>query len=1035
MTITELAIKRPSLVVVVFVFLGVLGIFGFTQLKYDLMPKMNIPTVTIQTVYPGAAPSEIENTVTKTIEDAVTGIDKVSDLLSTSSENRSFVVMQFDMDANIDLAIQDVQRKVNQIQDLLPKDAKKPVVSKISFDELPVLRMAVKSDMKTKDFYQFVKDKVQPRLSKIEGVGLVALIGGEEREIKVLLDADKVQAYGLSLPQVAASVNAANIDFPTGTVKQNNSQYIVRVAGKFTTVDELANLIIGRSIDGDIRLKDVADVRDDIKEITNYYRLNGEPAIGIVVQKQSDANTVDVSKKVREELAQMEKDYAQMHFSVNIAQDGSTFIMDSANAVKEDLLLAILLVAFVMFIFLHSFRNSFIVLVSIPTSLISTFFVMYIFGFTLNIMTLLAMSLVIGILVDDSIVVIENIHRHLEMGQKPADAALAGRNEIGFAALSITLVDVVVFVPLALIVGIIGNFLREYSLVVVFSTLMSLFVSFTVTPVLASRFSKLEEKLEGTLMGKFGIWIEKRLDWISEFYQATLRWALKNGGKVIIGIILIFISSFALVGGGFIGFEFMPGVDRSEVIATLELDPGVNIERTNEISREVEKILKGFPEVQKILTNAGASSEGMIGFSSNNTAEVFITLTDKKFRKETTDEIGLRIKNEIAKIPGVRPRVAAVSMMGTANRTPIQILVNATTYEEASAAAKKIQEIVKSVKGTIDVRLSSEDGKTELRVDVDRQKLAALGLSISDVGSALRIALTGDENSKYRDGANEYIIRVQLDQLDRSNPDEIKQLTFKNNKGQQITLSQFANVYQTTGPTKLERQKRMTSVNIYSQVFGKTSGALAQEIDKKIKAEANLPAGVNYEFIGEQKFMKDAFLSLIYAIFAAILFVFMIMVALYDSYIYPFVVLFSIPVSFVGALYGLALTNKSLSIYSMLGMIMLMGLVAKNAILLVDRANQMKLERGLSTYEALLESAGTRLRPILMTTFSMVIGMMPIALSTSAGSEAKTGLAVALIGGLLSSLMLTLVLVPVVYQWVDKMKAKTQRKPSKAVSL
>jgi HAE1 family hydrophobic/amphiphilic exporter-1 len=1028
MTITELSIKRPTLVVVVFSFLAVLGVFGFMQLKYELLPKMTPPIVTITTIYPGGSPNEVETSITKVVEDAISGLDKVSAVRSSSYEGRSMVMIEFDQAANIDLAVQDAQRKVNEITDKLPATSKKPIISKIAFDELPVLKMAVRSKLKTTEFYQFIKDKIQPRLSRIEGVGQVFLLGGEEREIKILFDLEKMKSLGYSIAQVTQIIKASNVDFPTGKIKDSDDQYIIRVAGKFETTEQMRNLVIGKSkAGGEIKLSDFAEVQDGSVEINNFNRLNGVPSIGITVQKQSDANTVEVSRGLREELKKLENEYGNLELKFDIAQDNSEFTIASANAVKEDLAVAIVLVAIVMLVFLHSIRNSFIVMVAIPTSLISTFFLMWAFNFSLNLMTLLAMSLVIGILVDDSIVVLENIYRHLEMGDKPVDAAIKGRNEIGFAALSITMVDVVVFVPMAMISGMIGDLVRQYSLVVVFSTFMSLFVSFTITPALASRITKLEHMTKGTLMGRFGLWFEKIYDKLTLYYKGVLEWSLRNGGKVVILTTVLFITSVMLPRFGFIGSEFMPVVDRGEFSVTLELDPGSSIETTNYMTQRVEKILTTFPEVERILTNVGASSEGLIGQFSNNTSELYVTVINKNQREKSLEEIGMDIKKELLKIPGLKVRINPVSILGFANRSPIQILISGTNFEEVNKGAKIMMDVVTGIKGTTDVRLSSEEGKPELRVAIDREKMALLGVTINDVGMALRIALTGDNDSKFREGVTEYDIRILLDEYNRTKTGNIGNFAITNSKGQQIELKQFAEFYQTTGPTKLEREDRMSSINLFAQVYGRTSGDIANDIREKMKS-VNLPVGVSYKFTGEQKSMADSFKSLLYALFAAILFVFMIMVALYDSYLYPFVVLFSIPVAVIGAFYGLALTMNSISIYSLLGIIMLVGLVAKNAILLVDRTNQMKKEKNMSTYDALVEAGQTRLRPILMTTFAMVMGMMPIALSTSAGSEAKSALAIVLIGGLLSSMFLTLVLVPVVYQRFDKWKASLSRK-------
>ncbi|MCX6158872.1 MAG: efflux RND transporter permease subunit [Ignavibacteriota bacterium] len=1039
MTLTEIAIKRPTLVVVIFSFLAVLGVFGFNQLKYELMPKMTAPIVTVTTIYPGGSPNEVENSVTKVIEDAISGVESITSVRSSSSEGRSMVIVELEATVNVDISLQDVQRKVNEVSDKLPQTSRKPVISKIALDEIPVLRMAVKGNLESREFYQFVKDKIQPRLASIGGVGQVGLLGGDQREIKVNMDYQKLKAYNLSVPQITQVIKSSNVDFPTGNIKDTDDQFVIRVEGKFVTPEEMRNLVVMRSKNGGIiRLSDVAEVQDGRVDYTNLNRLNGVSSIGILVQKTSDGNTVDVSAGVRKELTKLENDYKSLNLQFNIAQDGSIFTMDSANAVKEDLAIAVVLVAVVMLIFLHSLRNSIIVMVAIPASLVSTFFLMYVFDFSLNLMTLLGMSLVIGILVDDSIVVLENIYTHLEMGEGQQTAALKGRNEIGFAALSITLVDVVVFVPLALITGMIGNFLRQYALVVVFSTLMSLFVSFTVTPMLASRFTKLEHLTKKTLMGRFGLWFEKLFQGVTNYYTSVLKWSLGHGKLVGLLILILLVFSVMLPKMGFIGSEFMPVVDRGEFIITIETAPGSSIENTNYATQRVEKILKDIPEVEKVITNVGASSEGLLGVYSNNSSELNIVLVDKNKRAGTTEGISQDIKNKILKIPGIKVRVNPISLFGTQNRSPVQILISGANYEDVMKGARIMYDITKGLEGTSDVRLSSEEGKPELRIQIDREKMALLGLTINDVGQTLRIALTGDNDSKYRQGVNEYDIRILADESDRTNTSALPLMGFMNTRGQMIQLNQFANIYQTTGPTKLERENRISSITLFSQVYGKTSGEVGSAITEKMKS-IPLPPGVSFSFTGEQKTMADSFKSLIYAILAAILFVYMIMVALYDSYVYPFVVLFSIPVAIIGAFLGLALTAKTISLYSMLGMIMLIGLVAKNAILIVDRANQMKLNKNMSTYDALVEAGQARLRPILMTTVAMVVGMLPIAVSTSAGSEAKSGLGMVLIGGLTSSLVLTLVLVPVVYQRFDKWKAslanRKERRRLKAAGL
>lgn len=1024
MTITELAIKRPSLLVVIFAVLSVLGVFGYNQLRYELIPKFTIPVVVVATVYPGAAPSEVENSVTKLIEDALSGLDNVKRVTASSQEGVSLVTVQFNQSAKPDIAVQEAQRRVNQIVSQLPADAKTPTVSKIALDEIPVVRMGLTGNIPPRDLYELAKEQIKPRLSRLEGVGTVFLVGGEEREIKVNINQDKVRGYGLSLAGVLGTLKASNLDFPTGNIKDAQNQTTVRVAGQFVTVEDIRNMIVGRSRNGgEVKFSDIAEVQDGTKELSNYVRLNGAPTIGVLVQKQSDANSVDVSRLVRKEIAHLEEMYKSKGIHFEISQDGSLFTIDAAHAVKVDLGIAVFLVAAVMFLFLHSVRNSFIVMLAIPSSMIGVFFFMYIMNFTLNLMTLLGLSLVVGILVDDSIVVLENIYHYLERGDDKVSAAIRGRNEIGFAALSITLVDVVVFLPLSFVSGLVGNIMREFALVVVGSTLMSLFVSFTITPMLASRIAKLEHVTNGTLMGRFALLFERGYNVLRDEYVKLLKWSLAHR-KTVLGLtVVLFFGSFSLFAMGLIGFEFIAVSDRGEFSATVELPTGSSLENTNTVSLQAEGMIAGIPEVSRLLTNVGASSEGFLSQTSNNIAEFNVTLVPKDQRSRSTDEVGKDIKNRLLTIPGVKIRVNPIGLFGNANQTPIQIVASSSNQQDTKKAAQQIADILHSIPGTADIRLSVEDGKPENRVEIDREKMSALGLTIGDIGQVLRIALSGDNNSKFRQGQFEYDIRIQLDKFDRSNPDDLRRLTFMNNRGQLVELQQFAAVIQNNGPTKLQRTDRNGSITVFAQVVGRPGGTVVDEFRAKLVSNP-LPSSVLLTYLGDEENRQEGFGSLGLAMMAGVLFVYLIMIALYDSYIYPFVVLFSIPVAVVGAFLALAMSGFSMSIFSILGFIMLIGLVAKNAILLVDRANDMKLSRGMSSYDALIEAGESRLRPILMTTVAMVLGMLPIAMSKASGAEWKAGLAWALVGGLSSSMLLTLVVVPIIFLKVDDWKQR-----------
>lgn len=1023
MTITELSIKRPSFIIVIFLALSLLGIYSYQQLNYELMPSISIPYISVTTVYPGASPKEVESSVSKVIEDALSGIDNVVSIRTTSLENVSFVMVEMTNDANLDISIQDANRKISEVISKLPSDSKAPVVSKIGVDELPVLRVAMTADLSSRDLTQLLKDKIKPELAKIAGVSQVNIIGGEEREIRVNLDKDKINSYGLSILQVVQAVKMNNLDFPTGKVKDDDAQFVVRVAGKLNSLDQIRSLPVGTSRSGSaIFLKDVAEVIDGANDPTNITRFSNQNTVALYVNKQSDANSVDVANKVKARFLELEKLYAGKNLKFTVAQDASLFTIDAANAVKVDLAWAVALVALVMLLFLHSIRNSIIILIAIPASMISTFIAMYAFDFTLNLMTLLGLSLVVGILVDDSIVVLENIYHHLEKGEEKRTAALRGRNEIGFAALAITLVDVAVFLPLSLVDGLVGNIMRQFALVVVFSTLMSLFVSFTLTPLLASRFAKLERLTGKTIIGKFAVWFEKFFEKFTTEYILALRWSFNHKKTVIVATIVLLFASFALIPFGFIGSEFLAVPDRGEFAVTLELPPGTKLEETNLVSEKIERDLHSLPEVSFTLVNVGASNEGLIGFSQSNVSEINVKLVSKNERSKSQDEIAADIKSMLANYPGLKYRINPIGIMGTANQTPIQIILSGADNQSVTLAAEQVMDIVKKIPGTADVRLSVEQGNPETRIDIDREKLSYFGLSLAEVGLALRVALAGDDESKFRDGENEYNIRVMLDEFDRSNTEDISKIKFANRRGLLIELSQFATVTRSLGPTRLQREDRNAAVTLYSQAVGRPSGTIAQDIEAELQ-KTKLPEGVTYLYGGDIKNQNESFGSLGLALLAAFIFTYLIMVALYDSFIYPFVVLFSVPLAIIGALLALALTMKSLSIFSILGLIMLIGLVGKNAILLVDRTNAAR-EEGFSVFDAIIDAGTKRIRPIMMTTLTMIFGMLPIALSSASGSEWKTGLAWALIGGLTSSLFLTLIIVPLVYSYIESLRVR-----------
>lgn len=1026
MKITELSINRPILVIVFFTVLIIVGVISYFGLNYELLPKITPPYISVATVYPGASPSEVENSISKKVEDAVSTVEDIKNIWTTSNENLSLVMIEFDINADENRALVEVQRKVNSILSQLPAGAKTPELSRFSLSELPIFYMGATSSLSPREFRYLLKDQIIPRMAQQKGVGQVNIVGGEEAEVRIELNAEKLKAYNLSTLQVVEAIKNANTDLPAGKIQSLERETGVRIIGKFEKLEPLSNLIVGKNQNGSpIKLNSIANVFMGNKDPDNISRLNLNDAVGLLVQKQNDANTVAVSENVRKTLKELEEEFKNDNLKFHIAQDASTFTLDAAHAVNKDLIIAIILVAIVMLIFLHSIRNSLIVLVAIPTSLVSTFVIMSAFNFSLNLMTLLAMSLVIGILVDDSIVVLENIHRHLVMGKDKKLAALDGRNEIGFSAVAITLIDVVVYIPLALVSGMIGNILRQFAVMIAASTLMSLLVSFTITPMLASRFGKLEH-FGDSLMGKFAKWFEVKFDKLIEAYAKGLQWALKHRVTVIASALLLFVGSLGLVGAGIVGSEFISSSDRSQISVVVELVKGTPLTATDDVVKQLEEKISKIPEVETIFTNVGSSSEGLMNQSSTNAAELSVALVPKDKRKRSAAVISEEIKSITKSIPGVKSRISPIGLFGTANDAPVQLVISGADRDSILAYANTLSNVIKNIRGTDDLRLSIQEGSPETKVIIDHQKVAELNLSVQEVAYAMRLALTGDDDTKFRTPQRDYPLRILFDKGSRSNTTDLAGMSFISSTGQQIQLQQVASLQSSFAPSKLERTKRNNSVMLFANVIDRPSGDIGADIMTYLQ-DNPAPKGISIAFEGDLKMQDESFIKLAYAFIAAILFVYLIMVALYNSFVYPFIVLFSIPVAIVGALGMLALTGQSLNIFSILGMIVLIGLVGKNAVLLVDRTNAAR-EEGLTLYDALIDAGKKRIRPILMTDFTIVLGMLPIALATGAGAEWKSGLAWAIIGGKLSSLFLTLFLVPVIYWDVEKIKNKVMSK-------
>ena len=1024
MRLTELAIKRPAFITMVFVALAVLGIYSYNHMGVDLLPKTDWPIVSVITVYPGAGPREVENDVTKPIEDALSSLNNVDNTRSYSLENVSVVTVQFSFSTDVNTAANDVQRNVDAVRSKLPSEVEAPTVQKADLNSFPILRISAQSSMDPVALYQFIKDNIKPALEQIHGVATVDLVGGRQREIRVEVDNSRLRAYNISLMQVAQALASDNIDFPAGTIAGQTHEYTVRLSGKFQSLDQLRNMIVASTPEGVVHLGDIADVKDSYKkEDQTFSSINGVPAIGLIIQKTSDANSVEVSDAVRKELNSLERDYANRDLKFTIAQDITQFTRNSINEVRRDLGLAILMVAITLFLFLHSVRNSLIILLSIPTSLISTFIFMNVMGFTINLVSTMGLALVIGILVDDSVVVLENIHRHMELGEDKKTAAINGRSEIGFAAIAITLVDVVVFLPIAMVGGLVGKIFREFGLTIVISTLISLFVSFTLTPMLASKWSKLTHYSRDSFVGRFVLWFEdfqKRLD---AGYKKLLSWALANKKSVlVISAASLFIGLLPLP-LHLIGTEFMTQPDRGEFALNIEMPVGTSIDKTNGTIGQIENQLNKDPNIERYFTVVGMSEAAFRKSTEANIGQIQIKLVPAWKRKQTTEQEMRHVKSIAEDFPGVTATSSVVGMFGTANMSPLQVEIQGENLSEVVAASKKVANVMSRTDGVTDVKSSWQTAQPELDVVVDRERAASFGLTLGDVAAVLQTAIQGAVVTKYSDNGTDYDIRLQLAKQDRDRASEIKNLTLMTRTGKQVYLGQIANVVRGKGPVEIERKDRERLVTILANLTGSRSlGDVTRDIKTGIAAQ-NIPSGIKVFFGGDNENMSDMFRDMMIALGLAVLFIYMIMVSLFESYAHPFTIMFSLPVALVGGMLALFITGQTLNTFSMIGIIMSMGLVTKNGILLVDYTNTLRA-RGHNIVDALLEAGPTRLRPIVMTTATMVFGMLPLALGLGAGSEIRQSMAIVVIGALISSTLLTLILVPVMYTYVEAFKVR-----------
>ncbi len=1016
MKLADVSIDRPVFATMMILALIVLGLFSYMKLNIDQFPDVDFPYVTATTVLPGAGPEQIETDVTKKIEDAVNTIAGVDHIQSISQEGVSIVIIQFKLEVKGQQAAQDVREKIAAIRSDLPADIEDPVIQRLDPASTPIFTLTVSGEQSPKDITTFTKNVIKKRLETVSGVGRVDLIGGAEREIHVTVDAARLQAYNLSIQDVIQSVAAANVEIPAGNLEQGSRQILLRTMGKYTSVGDFAKVVVATPGGKVVHLSEVATVEDGIEEQKSLSRVNGMPAVGLSILRQSGSNTVRVADAIQKQIAKIRSELPpDMHLT--IARDNSTFIRESVNDVIFDILYGGLFAVIVVYLFLANIRSTLISAIALPTSIIASFIIMFALNFTLNTMTLLALSLAVGLLIDDAIVVIENIYRHMQDGETPMEAAKAATSEIGLAVMATTFTIVAVFIPVAFMPGIVGRFFYEFGITVSVSVLVSLFVAFTLTPMLSSRWlTEKDEELtnEGNIIRRGLYWFNHAFTVLSQKYRDAIRWSLGHRAAVVLGSIGIFLFSFFLI--RFLGTSFFPAMDQSEFNVVVTAAPGSSLAQTSNLCLSAEKVLRTFPEVTTTLTTIGAGNDPV------TKGTILVKLVKKAERRKGVEQIMDEARREISRTAGANFGFQVSGGMGGNQKAAI-MSVRGENLATLRDIAGQVEYVFRTTPGAADVENSLETSKPEVRLNIDREKASDLGINVGLIATSARAMVDGYVATKFQEGEEQYDVRVRLNKTDRSSLENVRAMTIKSTKdagnGQKflIPLGSVADIQQASGPSKINRFDRQREIRIDANLNGRLLGEVLGDVQARIK-QAGLPSGYSVSVVGMGEMQAESFGNILLSLGLAIVFVYIVLASQFESFRYPFAIMLALPMSLIGAIVALILFNSALSVMSLIGIIMLMGLVTKNGILLVDFANVLR-DRGHERSEALIMAGATRLRPILMTTFAMIFGMMPVALAFGEGSELRSPMGQAVIGGLITSTLLTLFVVPVVYSILD----------------
>lgn len=1033
MWLADTSIKRPVFATMLTMALVVLGIISYPSIGVDLFPKVEFPVVNITTQLKGASPEIMDIDVTDKIEEAVNTINGVKTIVSTSSESVSVITIEFVLERNIDLAVQDVREKISLIRSKLPTDIDEPIIEKVDPDSNPVLWINLSGQHSIGEISTYANEILKEQIQKIPNVGAIELSGTRLRQVRIWLDADRLRAHQVTAGDVVQALQRENVELPGGRIESLTKEYSIKVKGEFARVPDFNDLIIAYFRGAAVRIRDVGRAEDGLEERRSIARFNEDASVGLGIQKQSGTNTVEVVDAVKAELKKIEKTLPP-GMNINISFDQSQFIKASINEVQNHLILGGILAVFAVFLFLRNVRTTIIAAIALPISVISTFFLINVFSFTFNNLTMLGLTLCIGILIDDAIIVIENIHRHIEEGMKPMEAASFATDEIGLAVMATTLAIVAIFLPVAFMKGIVGRFFLQFSLTVVFAVLVSLLVSLTLTPMMSSRFLRsytggnFDHGLPFQRIKRAGDRIERIYKKIEIIYGRILVNCLDYRKVVLLLALAVFVFSLYMM--RFIGKEFLPPEDQSQFMVRLEAPVDYSVDATDRLFRKAEEIARGIPEITGIFYSQGSSRSRQI-----NKGTLYITLVPKKERKRSQQDIMAELRKTIGRIPGLKSSAENIFLIGGGIRNvPIEFTIRGADLGELQEYSKQVIDEFSRLPGVVDVDTTLEISKPEYKVYIDRDKAADLGINIATVAEAINFLIGGElDVTKYKDEmkGRRYDVRARLNPEDRMGSKDIGRIYIRSKDGRLLELSNVVRVVEGGGPSIINRVDRQRAVTIFANLENKPMAEAMSELDSI--AERLLPADLTTAYKGMSEVMGESFRYLMFALLVGIILAYMILASQFESFIHPFTVLLSMPLSFIGAFGALLIAGKTLNIFSFIGLILLMGLVKKNAILLVDYTNTLRA-RGAARREAIIQAGPARLRPILMTTFAMIFGMLPVAFGVGEGAETRSPMGVATIGGLLTSLFLTLVVVPAAYDLLDDGQEWLKRKEYKKLA-